>query len=270
VASLAQADRLARLDDRARELAQLFWPGPLTLVVPLRHDRPDTAVSPLATAGLDTVALRLPDHPVARALIEAADLPVAAPSANRSGAVTPTDPRAVLEELGGRVALILADGRSPIGLESTVLDPGRAGDPAAPPRLLRPGGLPEEDIARVIGPVESGPPAQVLTAADRPRGPGLAGRHYAPRTPLRLDAGRHESGEALLTFGPDLRQGPEIANLSPDGDLVEAAANLFHMLRRLDGQGWRAIAVSPIPDQGLGRAINDRLARAALPPPADQ
>ncbi len=267
VGSPAEAARFAVMDDRVQELAQRFWPGPLTLVVPVRppppsgaaEPSPPSTLSPLATAGLDTVAVRLPAHPVARAVIAAAGVPLAAPSANRSGAVSPTDPRAVHEELAERVALILAAGRSPIGVESTVLD--LCGDR---PHLLRPGGCPLEEIVEAIGPVET---AAVRADDDamRPRSPGLAGRHYAPRTPLRLEARHHKAGEALVTFGPDLRQGPEVANLSADGDLVEAAANLFHLLRRLDKGGYAAIAVSPIPMAGLGLAINDRLRRAALP-----
>lgn len=254
------AARLAVMDDRAELLAGQYWPGPLTLVLPRRAD---SGLSLLVSAGLDTVAIRVPDHPVARAVLTAAGRPVAAPSANRSGAVSPTTPQHVLESLGGRVALVLAGGRCPVGLESTVLD--LSGPRAV---LLRPGAVLREEIERLIGPVAllSG------TGGDGtvPRSsPGQLSSHYAPAAAVRLDAGEAAADEAFLTFGPDrfIRGGSVRLNLSPQGDLDEAAANLFAHLRALDRPGVRAIAVMPIPDEGLGVAINDRLRRAAAPRP---
>ena len=252
ICHLADADaaaRIARFDDRATLLAEALWPGPLTLVLPRADAGP---VGQLATAGLDTIAVRVPAHPVARALLAAADRPVAAPSANRSGTVSATSPQHVLTDLADKVAIVLAAGRTEIGLESTVVD---LSGPDA--RLLRPGGVPRDQVEGLIGP---------LAAADAAiKSPGQLSSHYAPTAPVRLNAQRVEDGEALLTFGPDLRTGALVLNLSEDGDLGEAAANLFAHLRALDRPGVRAIAVAPIPEAGLGDAINDRLRRAAAP-----
>jgi L-threonylcarbamoyladenylate synthase len=250
VADLAAARRLGRFDRRAEALAARFWPGPLTLVVPRL---PDCPVSLLATAGLDTVAVRVPKHPVAQALLRAAGVPVAAPSANRSGRISPTEAAHVAEELGDRVAMILDGGPCAVGLESTVLDVT-----TDPPTLLRPGGI----AAEALGPVR--PPG---AAGAAPRGPGLLASHYAPHLPVRLEAREARPGEALLGFGPGAAP-PGFAAvrwLSRTGDPVEAAANLFATLRALDRPEYAGIAVMPIPEEGLGRAINDRLRRAAAP-----
>jgi L-threonylcarbamoyladenylate synthase len=250
VADMEEARRLAYLDGRAEALAAAAWPGPLTLVLPRR---PDSGLSLLASAGLDTVALRAPALPAARRLIAAAGRPIAAPSANRSGRISPTDPRAVMEELGGIIPLILAGGRTPIGIESTVVD--LSGPRAV---LLRPGGMTAEDLEALAGPL-----AEPGGDEAAPRSPGRLERHYAPAARLRLDAARPEAGEAFLAFGPTRVRGAAVLNLSPEGDLAEAAANLFRMLRALDQDAPGAIAVAPIPPRGLGLAINDRLRRAA-------
>jgi L-threonylcarbamoyladenylate synthase len=246
VTGLAQAAALAEIDPRARALAERFWPGPLTLVLPRRSSSP---ISLLATAGLDSIAIRAPDHPVAQALIEAAGVPVAAPSANRSGALSPTAAEHVAASLGERVSMILDGGPCRVGLESTIvalLGPE--------PILLRAGGVPAEAIEAFVGPL--GAPGEGPVQA-----PGMLSRHYAPNRPVRLEAREQPPGGALLGFGPDM-DGADL-NLSPRGDLAEAAANLFAMLRALDRPEVAAIAVAPIPETGLGRAINDRLRRAA-------
>ncbi|HTZ36272.1 MAG TPA: L-threonylcarbamoyladenylate synthase [Stellaceae bacterium] len=252
VPSLAEAEVVAVFDTRACAAAQHFWPGPLTLVLPRREG---CAISLLASAGLDTVAVRAPAHPVAEALLRAAGRPLAAPSANRSGRVSPTEAAHVAEELGDR-ALILDGGRCPVGLESTVLD--LSGGAAT---LLRPGGVTLEALREALGPVVVG-----RDDSAAPRAPGQLSSHYAPSLPLRLDATAARPNEALLALGPHPPGGfVETLNLSPRGDLFEAAANLFAMLRRLDRAAFTAIAVMPIPEEGLGRAINDRLRRAASP-----
>jgi L-threonylcarbamoyladenylate synthase len=254
VLDVVQAENHALFDERAEELAARFWPGPLTLIL---KRRPGSAISDLATAGLDTVAIRVPAHPVARALIEAANCPIAAPSANRSGRISATAAIHAAEELGSAVDLILAGGKSRLGLESTILD--LSGPQAV---VLRPGAITAEDIAAVIGPVGMGE-----GDPDRPNAPGQLRRHYAPASKLRLNAAAALEGEALLAFGPDpfaARNAVSVLNLSETGDLNEAAANLFAMLRTLDSGGYSGIAVMPIPDTGLGVAINDRLARAAV------
>ncbi len=251
------ADRLALLDDRAVRAMEVWWPGPLTLVLPRRTDAP---LSLLVSAGLDSVALRAPAHPVARALLAASGRPIAAPSANRSGHVSPTSPLHVAEEFpdaaNGALAMILAGGRCPIGLESTVLD--LTGER---PVILRPGSVTPEELAAAFGPVE------VAGGGTGVKAPGMLASHYAPGLPVRLDADRPGPDEAFLAFGPDqfIPGGAERLNLSQNGDLHEAAANLFAMLRALDRPGRSAIAVMPIPDTGLGLAINDRLRRAAAP-----
>ena len=253
VPDLAAAEAIAELDAGARDVAQHFWPGPLTLVL---RPRESSGVSLLACAGLDTVALRVPSHPVAQALLREIGLPLAAPSANRSGRVSPTTAEHVAVELGGRVALILDGGACQVGLESTVLD--MSGDR---PALLRPGGVTWEQLKEVLGAIEA-PASNPAT----PRSPGQLASHYAPRLPLRINANGARPGEALLAFGPGEVSGfAEVLNLSPTGDLAEAAANLFAMLRRLDRPDFTGIAAMPIPERGLGRAINDRLRRAAAP-----
>ena len=252
VAAPADAAHEALLDGRAERLAARFWPGPLTLVL---RRRDASRLSPLVSAGLDTVAIRVPAHPTALALLAETDRPIAAPSANPSGALSPTTAAHVAAGLGGRVALILDDGPCPLGVESTVVDLSRP-DAA---RLLRPGGVTHSEIEAEIGPLGG--------ADDGPaRSPGMMASHYAPHLPLRLAAREVADDEALLGFGADAPMGAaETLNLSPSGNLDEAAANLFAMLHALDRPEFAAIAVVPIPDDGLGAAINDRLARAAAP-----
>jgi L-threonylcarbamoyladenylate synthase len=252
VPGLAEAEVVAVFDARARRAAARFWPGPLTLVL---RRRDDSGLSLLASAGLDTVAIRVPCHQVAQALLHETGRPIAAPSANRSGRVSPTEAAHVAEELGDRVALILDGGRTPVGLESTVLD--LSGEAAV---LLRPGGVTLEQLTEFLGPI-----AMRADAAE-PKSPGMLPSHYAPALPLRLEAIEAHPGEALLAFGPDAPPGfAEVLWLSRAGDLAEAAANLFAMLRRLDRPPFTGTAVMPIPEHGLGRAINDRLHRAAAP-----
>lgn len=241
------AEREGMFDAHARRLAAAFWPGPLTLVVPRR---PDGRVSALARAGLDSVALRMPAHEGARAMIAAAGRPIAAPSANRSGRVSPTSAAHVAADLGARVDLILDGGPTRVGVESTIvacLD-GQA-------RLLRPGGVAREALEAALG-------LRLAAAGDAVVAPGMLASHYAPRAGLRLDATRLEAGEVALDFGGRLGGG---LDLSPAGDLAEAAANLFAFLHRLDAMGAARVAVAPIPGEGLGEAIRDRLARAAAP-----
>lgn len=248
---LAAVARLAVLTPEAERLAAAFWPGPLTLVLPLR---PDAGLSPLVTAGLDTVAIRLPAHPVARALLTQAGIPVAAPSANPSGRVSPTRAEHVLAGLSGRIAAVLDGGPCAVGVESTIL----ALD--GPPALLRPGGVAVEAIEAALG-------APLLMPGDptTPKAPGQLASHYAPEARVRLNATQAREGEVLVGFGPIAGH----LTLSASGNLLEAAANLFHFLREADalaGPGG-AIAFAPVPETGLGRAINDRLRRAAAPRP---
>ncbi len=259
VADAAAARRLARLDAEAARLAETFWPGPLTLVLPKSAGCP---VAELATAGLDTIAMRVPDHPVAQKILAAFGKPIVAPSANRSGHVSPTTAAHVLADLRGRVDLIIDGGSTPVGLESTIVACVGA------PVLLRPGGLPREAIERTLGrPLAQAPHHDAASAANAPAAPGMLASHYAPRTPLRLNVTQVAPDDVLLAFGPILPAGAEkaarVLNLSTSGDLVEAAANLFSHLRTLDAVGASGIAVMPVPHSGLGEAINDRLARAA-------
>jgi len=258
VADAGAARRLADFNAEAERLAEAFWPGPLTLVLP---KRPDCPVAELATAGLDSIALRVPDHSVARDILAAFGKPVVAPSANRSGHVSPTTAQHVLADLRGRIDLILDGGPAPIGIESSIVACLEA------PVLLRPGGVPRAALARVLG--RELPDAPYERDGEAPLAPGQLASHYAPRTRLRLEGTHVNAGEALLAFGEPMPAGAEravkILNLSPRGDLIEAAANLFSHLRALDAAGARAIAVMPLPDAGLGEAINDRLRRAAAP-----
>jgi L-threonylcarbamoyladenylate synthase len=248
VTGLEAALAFAGLDARAQRLAEAFWPGPLTLVAPIRDPE---AVCDLARAGLGTVAVRAPDHPLAQALLEAFGRPVAAPSANRSGRPSPTTFADAMEETGAAAAAALDGGPCRVGLESTVVG---VFDEALV--LLRPGGVTREAIEAVAGPLaEAGGEAH--------RSPGRLARHYAPSAPLRLDARAPLPGHAYLAFGPDAPEGPLVWNLSPRGDVIEAAANLFARLRQADRSGAPGIDVAPIPDSGLGEAINDRLRRAA-------
>lgn len=247
-------------DPRAAALAAAFWPGPLTMVLP-RHPR--SRIDLLAGAGLATLAVRVPAHPGALALLRAAGIPIAAPSANRSGRVSPTTAAHVMEELSGRIAAVLEGGACAVGVESSVLDLSAGGAV-----LLRPGGVPREAIEAVIGPVGATLP---LGAGPAPtlRSPGMLLSHYAPALPLRLNATEWRVGEALLAFGAPLPGAGPCWNLSPAGDPAEAAARLFSGLRWLDAEGGQlaltGIAAQPVPMAGLGAAINDRLARAAAP-----
>ncbi len=260
VTDRAAARRLADFDADAARLAEAFWPGPLTLVLPKMAGCP---VAELATAGLDSIAVRVPRHPVAQKILTGFGRPVVAPSANRSGHVSPTTAAHVRADLEGRIDLIIDGGATAVGVELTIV--ACLGEPL----LLRPGGVPREAIERVLGRQLSDPPAGISTDDEAPLAPGMLASHYAPHTPVRLDAKRIAPGEALLAFGPTLLDGADDAaralNLSTRGDLIEAAANLFSHLRALDAAGATAIAVMPIPHQDLGEAINDRLARAASP-----
>ena len=262
VTDVAAARALARFGADADRLAAAFWPGPLTLVLPKREPCP---VAELATAGLDSIAVRVPAHPIARALRGRLGKPVVAPSANRSGHVSPTPADHVLADLADRIDLVLDDGPALVGVESTIL--ACLGDEVT---LLRPGGLPRNAIERTLGrSVTSVSEAPGATDDDAPLAPGMLASHYAPRAVLRLGADEVRAGEALLAFGPARPAGADraaqVLNLSPRGDLIEAAANLFSHLRALDRTDVTSIAVMPIPREGLGEAINDRLARAAAP-----
>ncbi|WP_128514677.1 L-threonylcarbamoyladenylate synthase [Tabrizicola thermarum] len=246
---LAAAEAIADIGPRARDLAAAFWPGPLTLVLPLRVD---AGISPLVTAGLPTVAIRVPAHPLAQRLLRAFGGPVAAPSANPSGRVSPTRAEHVLDGLSGRIAAVLDGGPCAVGLESTIL----LADPD--PVLLRPGGLPVEALEAALG-----TSLAIGTPSSRPTAPGQLASHYAPQAGVRLNATSAQAGEVLVGFGPV----KGALTLSDSGDLVEAAARLFQTLReadRLAGPGGH-IAFAPVPEKGLGRAINDRLRRAAAP-----
>ena len=251
VPDLATAESLAALGDEARTLAAAFWPGPLTIVAPRR---PACGIADLVTAGLGTIALRVPGHPVARTLLERARLPIAAPSANRSGRISPTEAAHVVADLGDIPDVIVDGGPCERGLESTVVSV--VGDT---PMLLRLGAVPRSEIEAVLG--------HSIETVDKDApiaSPGQLERHYAPQTPVRLNATRVEPDEALLAFGTNAPKGAVTTlNLSAKGDLTEAATRLFAALRTLDESGARAIAVMPIPDEGLGEAINDRLRRAA-------
>jgi L-threonylcarbamoyladenylate synthase len=247
----ADAEKHVAFNPIAQKLADAFWPGALTLVLPRREG---SSLSLLAAAGLDTVALRAPHHPIARALLTVAGIPIAAPSANRAGSVSPTTADHVARDLYNRVDLILDAGPCPIGIESTVI-----GFESGAPVLFRPGAITREAIEGVAGPLADPIKGDI-------RAPGMMSSHYAPRARLRLDIHEVRPGEALLAFGPTVpTSANRMCNLSPRGDLAEAAANLFAMLRQLDQPGVSTIAVMRVPDRGLGEAINDRLRRAAAP-----
>jgi L-threonylcarbamoyladenylate synthase len=259
VFDLKAAQQIGRFDAPALALANAFWPGPLTLVLPKKVG---CAVADLATAGLDTVAIRVPAHPVARQILRAFGGAVVAPSANLSGHVSPTTASHVQSDLAGRIDLIIDGGPVEVGVESTIVGCFDA------PMLLRPGGVPREQIERVLGRRLTQAVADVDNDTGQPLAPGMLASHYAPRSRLRLDAENIEAGEALLAFGPAMPPGVDgasaVMNLSARGDLTEAAANLFGYLRALDARAVPAIAVMPIPQDGLGEAINDRLRRAAM------
>lgn len=253
VSDMAMAERIGRFDPLSRRLAQAFWPGPLTLVVPIQ---PDAGIHPLATAGLDTIALRMPRGFGAK-LIAALGRPLAAPSANTSGRISGTTAQAVAADLGQRIRLVVDDGATPVGLESTIVkvEDGKV-------RLLRPGGIAADEIEAVVG-------RKPERGAKGIEAPGMMMSHYAPKAGMRLGVERVHPGEALLAFGPQRvaneHNAVAVLNLSPSGDLREAAANLFSFMHELDRSGAAAIAVEPVPMTGLGEAINDRLARAAAP-----
>ncbi|CAH1655668.1 Threonylcarbamoyl-AMP synthase [Hyphomicrobiales bacterium] len=258
VADFTTARKLGQFNALACKLADAFWPGPLTLVVPRT---PDCPVSPLASAGLDSIAIRIPAHPIALDLLRSVGLPLAAPSANPSGGVSPTTAAHVLSDLDGVIAAVIDGGATVVGLESTVVSCLEDR-----PRLLRPGGTSRRAIEEVLG----------MALAEReeadgtaPHSPGQLASHYAPHASLRMGATTIEPGEAVLLFGPEKPAGLEraamVLNLSETGDLIEAAANLFSCLRRMDSTRPAAIAVAPVPDHDLGEAINDRLRRAAAP-----
>ena len=251
VPDLAAARRIAVLPDEGLRLAAAFWPGPLTMVAALRQD---AGIASLVTAGLPTVALRVPAHPLAQAVLRAFGGPLAAPSANRSGRISPTRPAHVMDPeagLAGRIAAVLDGGACGVGVESTII----GWDDAGRPLLLRPGGVGAEAIEAVLG----RPLGRPAPDPQRPTAPGQLTSHYAPRAPLRLEAEAPRAGETFIAFGA-----PGPLTLSATGDLTEAAAVLFDRLHAADRLG-RPIAVAPVPQQGLGAAINDRLRRAAAP-----
>ena len=251
LAGIVDAEKLVKFDDRARAVAAAFWPGPLSLILPRTETCP---VNLLAGAGLRTLAVRVPAHPTAQALVKAAATPIAAPSANRSGEVSPTSAAHVVGSLGDAVDLIVDDGPCEIGLESTVLDLSQP-----EPMILRPGVISEDDLEPLVGKLAT---SDGQSAA--PRAPGLLLRHYATRIPLRMMASAVDENEALLAFGPNPLKGAKVSeNLSRRGDFLEAASNLFAMMHTLDRPDCAGIAVMPVPDYGIGRAINDRLQRAA-------
>lgn len=258
VRDLAQAEALTEMPAAARALGAAFWPGPLTLVLPRR---PSSDLSELATAGLPTVAIRVPAHDLAQRLLAEFGGPVAAPSANRSGRISPTRAEHVMEGLAGRVSAVFDAGPCAVGVESTIIAFDRD-----TPVLLRPGGLPVEAVEAALGRGVDTSAARHITA------PGQLASHYAPRALMRLDASGPEADEIWLGFGPVATLRPGL-NLSPKGDLIEAAANLFAHLRAADAlaaeTGARRIAVAPVPRTGLGLAINDRLERAAAPRPGE-
>lgn len=251
VRDLEAATRIVDLPADGHALAQAFWPGALTLVA---RARPDAGLAPAVQAGHPTVAVRVPAHPVLQALLRAADLPLAGPSANRSGRVSPTSAEHVLDELSGRIAAVLDAGPCPVGVESTIVAVEET------TRLLRPGGLPLSAIEACLG----RPITAHVPTTDSPSAPGQFASHYAPEARLHMNVTDPSEADAFLGFGPGA---DATLNLSPSGDLAEAASNLFDFLRKLDAAGHATIGVAPIPETGLGLAINDRLRRAAAPRP---
>lgn len=249
VASLEAAENDGRFNELARRLAEAFWPGPLTLIVPVQEQG---TVCDLARAGLDTIGLRVPAHPVAQSLLNLLDFPLAAPSANPSGRLSPTTAQDVAEELSEELGMVLDGGQCVAGIESSIVTVL----PDQQPQLLRPGAIERSELEAVVGPLMDGASLAVMA-------PGQLASHYAPRARLRLNAGSVREGEVLLGFGPGAPA--KALNLSARGDTVEAAANLYQMMRQLDSHDVAVIAVMPIPDSGLGQAINDRLRRAAAP-----
>lgn len=253
VADLAAAETLGAVNDLARGLADQFWPGPLSMVLPRL---PDSGLSLLVSAGLDTVALRAPAHPLARELLARFAGPIAAPSANRAGEVSPTTAAHVKESLGDAPDLIIDGGACAVGLESTVID--LCGER---PAILRHGAVTREQLEGRLGAVDD---ASIPESGAAPRSPGQIARHYAPTIPIRINVTDPQPDEAFAAFGaPGAHNAPAMLNLSPSGDLIEAAARLFATLRALDRPEFTGIAVAPVPDTGIGRAINDRLRRAA-------
>ncbi len=250
VDSQESAALYVKFNEIAHQLAQAFWPGPLTMVLPMKSD---SAISPLVSAGLQTLAVRVPNHPLTLELLQRSQMPLAAPSANVSSTLSPSTAAHVDKSFAGQVNVI-DGGASSVGLESTIIDV--TGSRA---KLLRPGGLAREDIEKIIGPIE------VATLnVHKPTSPGQLLKHYAPKRPLRLNATSIALNEALLAFGENVpKDAAQVLNLSPKGNLTEAAANFFSMLHELDQPCYQAIAVMPIPNQGLGVAINDRLRRAS-------
>lgn len=251
VADLDTARSFGVFDELSEKLARAFWPGPFTLVLPRTADCP---ASPLVSAGLATIALRVPKSSIAQRLLQLSGCAIAAPSANLSGSVSPTTAAHVLADLGDRIDAVIDGGACAVGLESTVV-----GFQRGEPVLLRHGGISREEIEKVVGPVA------LFSDSDRPSSPGQLLSHYAPDATLRLEASDRRDNEALLAFGPGVRGDDMTLNLSPSGDLREAASNLFSFLRILDSKTCEAIAVMPVPETGLGAAINDRLRRAAEP-----
>ena len=254
VRDFAGAEKIGDFNEVARQLARTFWPGPLTLVVKATGN---DNVCELARAGLGTIAIRVPSHDTARAILAAVDFPVVAPSANRSGHVSPTTARHVSEDLSGKIDLILDGGATRVGLESTIVDCS-----GSAPRLLRSGGIARAELEKITGPLGAASEGEVSA-------PGMMASHYAPKARLRLDAREVRGDEVLLAFGMTLPEGAakarKLLNLSESGNLTEAASNLYAYLRELDASGATAIAVAPIPSEGLGEAIRDRLLRAAAP-----
>ncbi len=258
VRDIDAARRLGSFSNDALKLADKFWPGPLTIVVKATTDG---AVCELARAGLETIAIRMPSHDVARELLAAATFPIVAPSANRSGHVSPTTAQHVADDLDGKVDLIIDGGATAVGLESTIVDFS-----GAEPRLLRSGGIARADIEEIVGRLSAMDTNEIFA-------PGMMASHYAPRATIRLDVKEVHANEVLLAFGPNMpanaRQALKTLNLSPQGNVTEAAANLYAHLRALDLVNASAIAVAPIPQEGLGEAIRDRLQRAAAPRPRE-
>lgn len=246
VPSLEAAEAIAEFDERARNLAAAFWPGPLTLVLPLRVG---TGIAPAVTAGLPTIALRCPAHPAMRALLEESGLPLAAPSANRSGAVSPTTAAHVAASLGDRLDMILDGGACAAGIESTIVAPRDSGW-----SILRPGPITEAQISAILGPAGDG-----MTSTGKIEAPGQLDSHYAPGKPVRLGALNAVEGEFLIGFGPVKGH----TSLSEKGDLVEAAARLYACLHLAATDARPRVAIAPVPEEGIGAAINDRLRRAS-------